>query len=144
MARHRSRLDADLAALETMSAAQLQERWLAIGEGALPSVPSTLLRRLLAQRLQERRHGALPVMAVRELERAVEGPSLHALAVQRPALTHGTRLIREWNGQTISVEVVEGGFTWDGRHYRSLSEIAKVVTGAHWSGPRFFGLARRG
>lgn len=53
-----------------------------------------------------------------------------------------TRLIREWNGQTIAVEVVEGGFVWNDRTYRSLSEIAREVTGAHWSGPRFFGLRR--
>ena len=144
MARHSNRLGADLAALETMSSALLQQRWLAIGEGVSPSVPSALLRRLLAQRLQERRHGVLPVMVARELERLAEGPSMPAPAVQRPALTHGTRLIREWNGQTISVEVVEGGFVWNGRHYRSLSDIAKAVTGAHWSGPRFFGLRRRG
>ena len=144
MARHSNRLDSDLAALETMSPAQLQERWLAIGSGPPPSAPPVLLRRLLAQRLQEQRHGALPVMVARELERMAGGPSLPAPVVQRPALTHGTRLIREWNGQTIVVEVVEGGFSRDSRMYRSLSEIAREVTGAHWSGPRFFGLARRG
>lgn len=144
MARHSKRLDADLAALETMSPAQLQERWLAIGSEPPPPVPSALLRRLLAQRLQERRHGVLPVMVARELERMAEGPSSPAPVVQRPPLTHGTRLIREWNGQTIAVEVVDGGFVRDGRTYRSLSEIAREVTGAQWSGPRFFGLARRG
>jgi hypothetical protein len=144
MARGRNRLDADLAALETMSPAQLQERWLASGSEPPPSVPTALLRRLLAQRLQEQRHGALPVMVARELERMAEGPSLPAPIVQRLALTHGTRLIREWNGQTIAVEVVEGGFSRNGRMYRSLSEIAREVTGAHWSGPRFFGLTRRG
>lgn len=144
MARHSSRLDADLVALESMPPAQLQQRWLAIGKGASLAVPPALLRRLLAQRMQERRHGVLPVMVVRELERMAQGPSLPAPAVQRPALTHGTRLIREWNGRTISVEVVEEGFAWDGRTWRSLSEIAKAVTGAHWSGPRFFGVARRG
>lgn len=144
MPRRRNRLDADVAALETMSPAQLQERWSTSGGGVSPSVPTALLRRLLAQRLQERRHGVLPVMVARELERMAEGPSLLAPVVQRPALTHGTRLIREWNGKTIAVEVVEGGFTRDGRMYRSLSEIAREVTGAHWSGPRFFGLTRRG
>lgn len=144
MARHSSRLDADLVALESMPPAQLQQRWLAIGGGVSPSVPSALLRRLLAQRLQERHHGALPVMVARELERMAEGPSSPAPALQRPALTRGTRLIREWNGRTIAVEVVEEGFAWDGRTWRSLSEIAKAVTGAHWSGPRFFGLQRHG
>jgi hypothetical protein len=144
MARHSNRLDADLAALANMSSAQLQERWSAIGSGAAPAVPAALLRRLFAQRLQERRHGVLPVMVIRELERMADRQPSPAPVMQRPALTHGTRLIREWNGQTIAVEVVEGGFIRDGRTYHSLSEIAREVTGAHWSGPRFFGLRRRG
>ncbi len=131
-------------ALAAMSSAQLQERWTAAGADTPPKVPAALLRRLLAQRLQERRQGGLPVMVVRELERMAGRQLLPAPVAQRPVLTHGTRLIREWNGQTIAVEVVEGGFVRDGRMYRSLSEIAREVTGAHWSGPRFFGLARRG
>lgn len=134
-----TRLAKDLAALATMSPVQLRERWQEAG-GAAPSVPTALLRRLLAQRLQERRHGALPVMVARELDRMAGRSSLPAPVRQRRALTNGTRLIREWNGQTIEVEVVEGGFVRDGRTYRSLSEIAREVTGAHWSGPRFFGL----
>ena len=138
------RTDADLAALAAMSPVQLRELWAAIGSDAAPAVPATLLRCLLAQRLQERRYGALPVMVVRELEWMAGRQPMPAPVMQRPALTHGTRLIREWNGQTIAVEVVEGGFTRDGRMYRSLSEIAREVTGAHWSGPRFFGLTRGG
>jgi hypothetical protein len=54
-------------------------------------------------------------------------------------------MVRDWNGRTITVEVEEGGsYLWEGRSYRSLSLIAREVTGAHWSGPRFFGLRRRG
>ena len=138
------RIDADLTALAVMSPVQLRERWAAIGSDAAPAVPATLLRRLLAQCLQERRYGALPVMVARELERMAGRSSLPAPVMQRRALTNGTRLIREWNGQTIVVEVVEGRFSWDDRAYRSLSEIACEVTGAHWSGPRFFGLTRGG
>ncbi len=143
MAGRSNRLDADLAVLANMSSAQLQGRWLVTGGRPPPSVPPALLRRLLAQRLQERRHGVLPVMVVRELERIASREPVAAPAAQRPVLTNGTRLIREWNGQTIAVEVVEGGFVKDGRTYRSLSKIAREVTGAHWSGPRFFGLGRR-
>ena len=55
----------------------------------------------------------------------------------------GTRLVREWNGRTHTVTVQEEGFTYAGRSYRSLTAIAREITGAHWSGPRFFGLARR-
>jgi hypothetical protein len=61
---------------------------------------------------------------------------------QQPTLTPGTRLIREWNGRTIAVEVRDDGFVWNDQSYRSLSQIAREVTGAHWSGPRFFGQHR--
>ncbi len=135
----------DLAGLETMAPTQLREHWTTLGTGAAPAVPTTLLRRLLAQRLQERRHGAIPVMVARELERIAGKPSTPAPVAQRPVLNPGTRLIREWNGQTIAVEVMEDGqFNWNWWVWHSLSEIARAVTGAHWSGPRFFGLTRRG
>lgn len=55
-------------------------------------------------------------------------------------LRAGTHLVREWNGRTYQIEVLEKGFVMDGKTYRSLSAIARKITGAHWSGPRFFGL----
>ena len=141
-----SRLAKELAVLGTLSPEQLRERWTANGSNSLPNVPFGLLRRMLAQRLQEKRHGKLPLMVARELERmsvsADARPSEQA--APRIALTPGTRLIREWNGQTIAVEVTDAGFAWNDRTYNSLSEIAREVTGAHWSGPRFFGLRRNG
>jgi Protein of unknown function (DUF2924) len=140
-----TRLEKALVSLPTLSPGQLREKWAEVSVGSPPSVPTPLLRRLLAQRCQEKRYGGLPLLVVRELERmtAVGG------AVPEPvrkvmALTPGTRLIREWNGRTIAVEVRDGGFVWEDRTYRSLSEIAREVTGAHWSGPRFFGLRRHG
>ena len=141
-----TRLAKDLATLVTMSPALLRERWAANGSDSVPNVHTGLMRRLLAQRLQEKRHGKLPLMVARELERmassAVARPPEQA--APRIALTPGTRLIREWNGQTITVEVTDAGFAWNDRTYRSLSEIAREATGAHWSGPRFFGLRRNG
>ena len=141
-----TRLDKNLTALAAMSPAQLQESWSEIGPDLVPAVPTPLLRRLLAQRLQEKRHGRLPLLVVRELERTVaSGVGANPDAARKSvALTLGTRLIREWNGRTIVVEVHEDGFLWDERRYRSLSVIAREVTGAHWSGPRFFGITRRG
>ena len=138
-----TRIDNALASLATMSLAQLQERWVEV-EGPTPStLPAPLVRRLLAQRLQERRFGGLSATVVRELERAGRG---EAAPSQRQAvpLSPGARLVREWNGQTIAVEVRSDGFWWKDQLWRSLSEIAREVTGAHWSGPRFFGLNRRG
>ena len=137
------RLEKELAVLATMTPEQLRARWSAVGEGAAPTVPTGLLRRLVAHRLQERRHGRLSSSMARELERALAGEP-PAQAGQRPTLTPGSRLIREWNGRTIAVEVRDDGFVWDDRSYRSLSQIAREVTSAHWSGPRFFGLTRGG
>ena len=66
---------------------------------------------------------------------------------QKPAppisLTAGTRLVREWRGVTYTVLVHADGFEWNGRRYRSLTIVAREITGAHWSGPRFFGLRKR-
>lgn len=141
-----TRLEKELAALPTLSPPHLRERWAAMGADSAPTVPAALLRRLLAQRLQEKRYGKLPLLVARELEQVVKtaGQLPVAQTRQKVALTAGTRLIREWNGQTIAVEVTDAGFIWKDRRYRSLSEIAREVTGAHWSGPRFFGLNRRG
>ena len=66
-----------------------------------------------------------------------------AVRVPSIVLKPGTRLIREWRGETCSVFVQKDGFQWRGTTYRSLTTIAKEITGAHWSGPRFFGLTRR-
>ena len=132
-----------LTALATMSPAQLNDKWVEV-EGLSPSaLPAALLRRLLAQRLQERRFGGLSATVVRKLERAGRG-EIAPSQRQAVPLTSGARLVREWNGQTIAVEVRANGFWWKDQLWRSLSEVAREVTGAHWSGPRFFGLTRRG
>ena len=59
-----------------------------------------------------------------------------------PQIKSGARLVREWRGRTHTVTVTEEGFQYDGRHYPSLTQIARAITGAHWSGPRFFGLKK--
>ena len=97
-----------------------------------------LLKRLLAQRLQERRFGGLPVAVERRLERLAKGEAVAVLS--ETSVIDGTRLIREWQGRTIEVVAIERGFQWDGQRYGSLSKIAREVTGTHQSGPRFFGL----
>ena len=57
-------------------------------------------------------------------------------------LKPGTRLLREWGGKTHTVIVIDDGFEYDGKRYQSLTQIARRITGAHWSGPRFFGLGK--
>ena len=66
-----------------------------------------------------------------------------SFAATTVVLREGNRLVREWNGTTHTVLVLASGFEWQGTQYRSLSQIAEAITGAHWSGPRFFGLTER-
>ncbi len=73
--------------------------------------------------------------------RPMRGPRRSAAVAALPVvLSPGARLLREWNGRQHFVDVVEEGYVFDGKTYRSLSAVAKRITGAHWSGPRFFGL----
>lgn len=139
-----SRLDDELAGLTHLSPAQLKEKWTGMEGSSPPSVPPALLRRLVAQRLQERRQGALPALVARELARAASQSGAASASRSPVELTPGTRLVREWNGRSVTVEVLEQGFAYADRRWRSLSEIARHVTGAHWSGPRFFGLNGNG
>lgn len=133
-------LDILLDKLPAMPLAQLREVWRASENSEPPALPETLLRSLLAHRLQEHCFGGLSSSAARELRKAAAQGEPSPAA----ALGPGTRLIREWNGRTIAVQVREDGFVWEERLYSSLSRIACEVTGAKWSGPRFFGIDRNG
>ncbi len=142
--RKKARLAEELARLETCPPAELCNAWEQHEGNAAPNIGPALLRRLLAYRLQERLLGGLPAVVARELDRASSSGSDNSVPMPRQELTPGSRLVREWNGRTVTVTVTEDGFLWEGQARRSLSEIAREVTGAHWSGPRFFGLIRRG
>jgi hypothetical protein len=136
-----SKLHEQLNSLATMSPVELRECWQNTAKSEPPNVPTSLLRRLVAQQLQIKRHGGLPALVARELTSRANGQNAVQLNVpERLQIHQGTRFIREWRGQTIEVVALDDGFEWQGRTFRSLSEIARVVTGAHWSGPRFFGL----
>jgi len=103
-----------------------------------------LLMRGITYKLQERLHGGLSWSILRKLERL--SLDSKGSAAQKPAppisLKAGTRLVREWRGRTHTVLVQAHGFEWNGRRHRSLTVIAHEITGAHWSGPRFFGLRK--
>lgn len=137
-----AKLEAKLAALTTMSSAQLREEWQLHHDGEAPPVADHILKQLLAYRFQEHRYGGLPAAVLRELKRPPGDPAPTTKSTIK--IGPGARLVREWNGQTIAVEALEKGFQWNDRHYSSLTAIASEVTGAHWSGPRFFGLTNRG
>lgn len=143
-ARRKSQLGAELSRIQEIDAAGLSHAWMEQERSTAPNIGPTLLRRLLAYRLQETRLGGLPTKVARELDHAASRDSSNSVARPLQSLTPGSRLVREWQGRTITVTVTEDGFLWEGKPRRSLSEIARAVTGAHWSGPRFFGLTNRG
>lgn len=102
------------------------------------------MARGIAYRLQERLHGGLSRAAdkqiwaiTKRLKRTGSVTDPHAVT-----LKPGTRLVRSWNGTVHSVLVCETGYEFEGRLYASLSQVARDITGAHWSGPRFFGLKK--
>ncbi len=133
--------EAELKSLATMSPVQLRQSWSDLSGINLPHASPSLLRHLIAHRLQEKAVSKLPTYIERELERLGGSNEETAPALpRRGPILPGTRFVREWNGRTIAVTATDGGFEWDSETYRSLSEIACKVTGAHWSGPRFFGL----
>ncbi|MFK7938560.1 MAG: DUF2924 domain-containing protein [Roseovarius sp.] len=92
------------------------------------------MKRVLIWDLQNQMLGDVTAKTERRLKQISKGKSVPALA--KP----GSHLVREWNGRTYQVEVADGGFVMDGKTWRSLSAIARHITGARWSGPRFFGV----
>jgi hypothetical protein len=106
------------------------------GTSAPKGMSLTFLRRFLAFDLQTNSQGALPVPLIAKLNRIEAGQDRAAT----PVLKAGGRLLREWNGVTHVIDATPKGYLWQGQCHRSLSAIARAITGAHWSGPRFFGL----
>ena len=96
------------------------------------------LQKAIAFEIQCRMTRGVPERVQKTLRAIASGKRVAAASAG--ALRTGTCLMREWNGRTYRVEVVEDGYVMDGRTYRSLSAIARRITGAQWSGPRFFGL----
>jgi hypothetical protein len=133
-------LEAELATLRKLSRQQLKERWRNLYRVTPPTAfTPDLLARGIAWRLQERALGG-PSEEVRRLIGAVDGGGKKT---RKPfaTLKQGNRLVRRWRGRTYVVEAKVDGFSYDGEQYRSLSEIARLITGTRWSGPKFFGLA---
>lgn len=129
-----SNIDQKLEHLESMDMAALREQWRR-RLGAPPSLRSRdLLRRILAFELQAEVHGGLSTELRQRLR--IVGTA----RANRRALQPGTTITREWRGERHVVQVTPAGFEHSGTAYKSLSEIARQITGARWSGPRFFGL----
>jgi Protein of unknown function (DUF2924) len=125
--------------LDAMDRAGLARLWSDLLGGDVPAAMSQpMQRRFLAFELQAQAGGGLPAALRARLDRIAAGEERKAA----PTLQPGARLLREWNGTTHVVDVLPGGFLWNGTPHRSLSAIARAITGARWSGPRFFGLVR--
>ena len=137
-----NRLDDRLAALATLSPAQLRGEWLQVYKSTPPPIGPTLLALGIAHRLQEKALGALPGVHAREIARLGEKYAKTGDVGTDVAATFkvGTRLVRDWQGESHHVLICDDGYRYRHQHYRSLSQIARAITGAHWSGPRFFGL----
>jgi hypothetical protein len=134
-----------LEALCDLTPDELRKEWRRHYRSQPPRLSRDLLVRAIAYRIQELRYGRLGKGTSRKLAALVQargsGAAISVEGAQR--IRAGARLVREWNGRTHTVTVEEEGFSYTGRNYRSLSAIAREITGARWSGPRFFGLTNK-
>ena len=132
----------DITSLSDLDTPSLRQWWADLFDiEATSRISRDLLIRAIAWRLQEEVCGGLRNSARRQLARhAQEFRSSGSISISSSAdLKPGTKLIREWQGRVHEVVIVEDGYVWSGKRYRSLSQIARIITGTRWSGPRFFG-----
>jgi hypothetical protein len=106
-------------------------------------ISQDLMCHVLAFEYQLKTYGGLDTKSKRALRLKRHNGSKPSPRKMNPKLQVGARLIRVWNGTTQNVDVTPTGFEWRGKPYRSLTAIAKAITGTHWSGPRFFGLDKK-
>ncbi len=135
-------LDATIRELADLPRPELTKRWRQLYRTAPPKgISRPLLIRAVAYGMQVKRYGGLKPAVRRQLRKVADSGSAQAVAnLKSEKVTPGMRLIREWNGSSHVVEAADGGFVWNGKRYGSLSAVARAITGARWSGPRFFAL----
>jgi hypothetical protein len=147
----RERLEAAVASLSGLNADQLRLQWRNHLGGIAPAhLPGWLMARVLAYRIQAAAFGDLDRAILRRLREvkseALESGQAPPFATREPTtresvgLKSGALIVREWNGRIERVMVLDEGYAWNGGVYRSLSQLAKVITGTNWNGHRFFGL----
>jgi hypothetical protein len=139
-------LDCEIAELVGRSTKELRRAWQTIVSQTGPplGLSRDLIIRRLADKLQERARGG-PSRALQRRLQILAGEFEKGARSCDPGrvLKTGATLVRQWRGQTHTVLVQEDGFEYGGQRYRSLTVIAEQITGAHWSGPRFFGVSKR-
>jgi Protein of unknown function (DUF2924) len=142
-----SELEVEVARLRGLDLSSLRARWRSVFRSKAPNHLSRhLLYRMIAYHLQAERLGDLDRDTRRFLDRVAAGTKGNELPTpghRRHTLRRGTVLVREWDGRSQRVTVLDEGFAWNGSTYRSLTEVAFAITGTRWSGPRFFGLRGR-
>jgi DUF2924 family protein len=135
-----------IAKLQALSRPELLDLWQELYKKAAPQgVRREILVPFLAYRIQENAYGGLKPNVVAELHRIAKALDRNRTSKDpliRTRLKTGTRLFREWRGHTHEVFVTDSGYEYSGAGYRSLSEIARKITGTRWSGPAFFGLKK--
>lgn len=149
------KVDEGLAELEALDRAELGDCWTSTMKRLPPkSASRVFLLRALSYELQSKHSPSLSKADLKVLYAALcdqgagsaatkcsaEAAPQSSRSKPRMALIPGSRLVREWNGRPYTVSVIEEGFVYKDKVWSSLSAIAKDITGAHWSGPRFFGL----
>ncbi len=138
-------IPARLAALKTTPTPDLKKQWRDLFDSEPPPFNRRYLESRLAYRIQELASGGLKPEPIRRLERLGEeldggDKKKRGMRLDRDRPITGTRLLREWQGVEQVVTVTTDGFEWQGRPYKSLSAIARAITGTRWNGWTFFGL----
>jgi hypothetical protein len=138
-------LDGEIVGLVDRSTQELRRAWRTLHHTGPPlGLSRDLMIRGLADELQRRAHGG-PSRALQRRLQILAGEFEKGARSFDPnvVLKTGATLVRQWRGRTHTVLVREDGFEYEGQRYRSLTVIAEQITGAHWSGPRFFGVSKR-
>lgn len=134
-------LAVELARLEGLGLVELREAWRRLHRTPPPKrLSREILLRGVTHQLQERTFGGLSRSRLRRLQSGSDEASRGGGRPSRVSPKPGTQLVREWHGVTHTVVIRADGVEWRGQRYKSLSVVARKITGAHWSGPRFFGL----
>ncbi len=138
-------LEQEIARITELDVPALRQKWAVLfGASPSPRLGRVLMIRAIAYRLQEKVFGGLKPSTQRILDRVCDGQGeIAQRRIVRSRASAGTVLIREWRGVRHRVTVLDNDVVYRGRRYKSLSEVARMITGTHWSGPLFFGLKNR-
>jgi hypothetical protein len=140
------KLARELKDLDTRGDDELKDRWRSLyGTNPPQKIHRSLLIAAVAHRMQENALGALKPSVRRHLIQGANNPATSRPSPHSPSLRPraGTVLVRDWGGVTHQAKVLEDGILFRSKRYKSLSEVARLITGSHWSGPLFFGLKTR-